>query len=488
MCGIAGVVARSDAADVAGWLEAAASCLAHRGPDDVGFLQWQPGDRPRLGRVVDARQSTVGFAHRRLAILDLSTSAWQPMASPDGRYHLVYNGEIYNYVELREELETLGHRFRSSGDTEVLLAALRQWGAGALGRVVGMFAFALLDTDEGRLLLARDPFGIKPLFYANTSAGFAFASEIAPLLDFPCVSRRADALAVYDYLRYGVTDHDDRSLFADVRRVPGGHLLEIDVESVGNHPTSPYWTLEAAPLRDVSRIEAAGRLRELFLDSVRLHLRSDVVVGTALSGGVDSSAIVMAMRAVGGAALDIRTFSWVAQEPEIDEERWVDLVASSADATSRKVRAGPDDLVADLDTLIAVQGEPFRSTSIYAQYCVFRLAAESGVKVMLDGQGADELLGGYRAHLAARAAGLARHRQLIAAGRLVGKGGRLPGGLGIRELAARAGGRLLPAALQSGARRLAGEELMPAWMDAGWFQAHAVDGHGARRERIEKGG
>jgi asparagine synthase (glutamine-hydrolysing) len=488
MCGIAGVVARPGSRFTSSWLEDAAAALGQRGPDDVGFLQWTPGEKPRVGRAMDPAPAALGFVHRRLSILDLTDAAWQPMSSPDGVYHLVYNGEIYNYVELRHELEGIGYRFHSTGDTEVLLAALRQWGTAALPRLVGMFAFALLDTQRSRLLLARDPFGIKPLFYAAGDFGLGFSSEIPVLLDLPGVSRRADAMAAYDYLRHGLTDHDERSLFADVRRLPGGHLLDVDLTASTEPSPSPYSQLDPVPRPGLSRADAAGRLRELFLESIRLHLRSDVVVGTALSGGIDSSAIVMAMRAVGGPDLDIRTFSWVADEPEINEERWVDLVASAAGAQVHKVRAGADDLVADLGRLIEAQGEPFRSTSIYAQYRVFELAAASGVKVMLDGQGADELLGGYRAHLSARAAGLARDRHLVAAGRLVRKGGRLPGGLGVRDLAARAGGRLLPASLQKGARRLAREELMPRWMDADWFASNGVAGHSVRRDSVDGGG
>ncbi|MBV9411685.1 MAG: asparagine synthase (glutamine-hydrolyzing), partial [Acidimicrobiia bacterium] len=480
MCGIAGFVARPGRAAAPDWLSLASTLLAHRGPDAVGFLQWTPGSPPRKGREPNGEPALVGFAHRRLAILDLSDAGWQPMTSPDGRYHVVYNGEVYNYVELRQKLESSGRRFRSTGDTEVILAAFQEWDVEALSRMVGMFAFAILDAERQRLVIARDPFGIKPLFFADTHEGLGFSSEIGPLLQLSGVSRAADAEAAYDYLRHAVTDHDDRSMFRDVRRLPAGHLLELDLTAPRFAEPREYWSVRPGSSIELSRDGAARRLRELFLESVDLHLRSDVVVGTALSGGIDSSAIVMAMRALRGPDLDIRTFSWIADEPGIDESRWVDLVVDAAGAEAMKVRAGPEDLVEDLDRLIDVQAEPFRSTSIYAQYRVFRLAAEAGVKVMLDGQGADELLGGYWGHAAARAAGLLRGGHVVRATQLLRRASRLPDRPGLPPLAARTIARILPSWADAPARRLAGEDLVPSWLNGAWFEARGVSGRTAR--------
>ena len=305
MCGIAGLVAEPGVDVDAAWLTTAAAALAHRGPDDRGYLQWAPGGAVRSGRQPDGARAIVAMAHRRLSILDLSDTGWQPMSTPDGRYHLLFNGEIYNYVELRSDLEATGRRFHSTGDTEVLLAAWAAWGPQCLPRLVGMFAFAVLDTEAQRLLLARDPFGIKPLFFAEAGGRLAFASEIAPLLALPGISRRAAPGPVYDYLRHGVIDHDGSSLFADIRRFPPAHYAEIDLRSPTGLEPRRYWRLAPDAHLDLSRAQGASRLRELFLESVRLHLRSDVKVGTALSGGIDSSAIVLAMREVGGSALDI---------------------------------------------------------------------------------------------------------------------------------------------------------------------------------------
>ena len=172
----------------------------------------------------------VSLAHRRLSIIDLSETGWQPMSSGDGRYHIVYNGEIYNYIELREQLLQRGHQFRGSSDTEVLLVACAEWGASALSRFVGMFAFALLDVVERRMLLARDFLGIKPLYYSTWAGGMAFASEIKALLKIPTVSSKGNPDSLYDYLRHGLTDHRAETLFADIRQFPAAHFAWIDID------------------------------------------------------------------------------------------------------------------------------------------------------------------------------------------------------------------------------------------------------------------
>jgi asparagine synthase (glutamine-hydrolysing) len=219
--------------------------------------------------------------------------------------------------------------------------------------------------------------------------------------------------------------------------------------------------------------EASERLRELFLDSVRLHLRSDVPVGSAFSGGVDSSANVSAMRFLSGPALELHTFSYVADDPEVSEERWMELVASETGAVRHTVEASPQELMNDLDHLIEIQAEPFGSTSIYAQYRVFRLAREAGIKVMLDGQGADELFAGYRHYLSDRLAGLLVHGRWITAARLVAALSNLPGASPPGTLA-RAVANGLPPALEAPARRLTGHGLVPAWLDGDWLDSHEI--------------
>jgi asparagine synthase (glutamine-hydrolysing) len=447
--------------------------LHHRGPDDRGWLTL---DRSgiRTGSEPERLAGDVVLLHTRLSILDLSPAGHQPMSTPDGRLHLSFNGEIYNYVELRQELESRGHAFESGSDTEVLLKAWAEWGAAALERFVGMFAFALVDAERRVLVLARDQFGIKPLYYAPLRGRLAFASEIPPLLELPGVSRNANAQRVYDYLRFGRTDHGAETMFAAIGQVQPGHYLELPLDAPDRIVERHYWSLEPEPVDGLSLDGAAERLRELFLDNVRLHLRSDVPVGAAFSGGVDSSANVTAMRRLSGQDLELHTFSYVADDPAVSEERWMQLVARETGVVAHTVETSPQDLLTDLDRLIEIQAEPFGGTSIYAQYRVFRLAREAGIKVMLDGQGADELFAGYRYYLPDRIAGLLAKGRVLTAARLLRALSSLPGA-SPGGMFARALGHALPHAVQGAARRVARQPLVPEWLDADWLSTRDVE-------------
>ena len=470
MCGIAGLVLRTPDPRGVALLEGLSRTLAHRGPDDRGSLL------RGLGGLLDSRDPVpvegfrLGFAHRRLSILDLSEAGWQPMSSPDGRLYVVYNGEVYNFLELRETLEARGHAFRSASDTEVLLAAWREWKEGSLTHLVGMFAFALLDMEENALYLVRDFFGIKPLYYTAFPGGLAFASEIPSLLSLPGVRRRVNPERLYAYLRFGLTDHGGETLFAEVRQVPAGHYLRVPLEAPDRAELVRYWRLFPEEGGNLSFKGAAERLRELFLESVRLHLRSDVPLGFALSGGIDSSAIVCAVRHL-EPSLELHAFSFVAEDEGVSEERYVDQVVRACGVRVHKVRIAPEELAQDLDSLVRVQGEPFGSTSIYAQYRVFRRAREEGIKVMLDGQGADELLAGYGSYGAARVASLLASGRPLEALSFLLRFSRLPGREGTWK---RVLGRLLPPALQPLARRLGGEALLPPWLNPSWFAERGV--------------
>jgi asparagine synthase (glutamine-hydrolysing) len=472
MCGIAGML----------WAEPAAQrqstaallrLLQHRGPDDHGWLLLS-GDKVRRGRGDPGDEpAQVVLVHRRLSILDLSAAGWQPMSSADGRLHLVFNGEIYNYLELRRELEQLGHIFHSRSDTEVLLQALAAWGRGALTRLVGMFAFALVDTRRRTLLLARDFFGIKPLYYAWPAGGFAFASEIKALLDLPGIKRQANPHRLYEYLRFGLTDHGGHTLFAPIRQLPAAHYLEVPLDRAAQPEPIRYWQVDPAERLDLSLEEAGRRLRELFLDSVRLHLRSDLPVGAALSGGIDSSAIVAAMRYL-EPRLDLHAFSYVADDAAVSEERWIDTAGQAARAVVHKVQPRPEELVEDLDRLVHQQDEPFGSTSIYAQDRVFRLARQAGITVMLDGQGADEMLAGYRPYLAARLASLLRQGRLRRAHSFWKRAARLPGSGGRKHLLLHAASLAVPPGLKRWGLHLTGRTRMPIWLNSSWFADRGV--------------
>lgn len=466
-----------------------ASVLRHRGPDDEGYLFMDPSKQQitlckgadsapylELPDITDCYESLFSLAlgFRRLSILDLSISGHQPMSSKDDKYWIIFNGEIYNYVELRQELKMLGHQFTSTSDTEVLLAGYCQWGSGLLNKLIGMFAFAILDLNKRTLFLARDFFGIKPLYYIRKDNRLAFASEAKALLEIEHVERIVDATAAYLYLRHGLTDHDESSLWRDIRKLPPAHFWEIPLEA--EHMTQPqrYWCLDAHKHSNISFADAAAQLRDMFLRNVRLHLRSDVPVGAALSGGIDSSAIVSAMRQIQGSDLDLHTFTYLADDPNLSEEKWAVLAGRHASAQIHKTIFSAEDLADDIDSLIYALDEPFGSTSIYAQHCVFRLAHQNRIKVMLDGQGADELLGGYVTYFSGS---LLSHfaRGSLAQGvfflRKVWD--RLEDG-GTRTLL-RTGSMLMPESFRRVGQRLVGADLFPAWMNASWYEEKDVE-------------
>ena len=466
MCGIAGILMRPSEQIDPSALSAMSGILKHRGPDDRGYLLWHGNGAPMRARSIELDGPLrLGLAHCRLSIIDLSENGWQPMTAANRRFDIVLNGEIYNYIELREELARAGECFHSNSDTEVLLAAWARWGEAALDRIVGMYAFAIVDWWERRLTLVRDCFGIKPLYYTVLPGGLAFASEVKALLALPQVSRRVAPDPLYTYLSAGLTDLGSETLLADIRQLPPASLMQVELDRVAIPEPRRYWSLPERPQGDRDFEGTARELRDLLTDSVRLHLRSDVPVGAALSGGIDSSAIVALMREVGGAKLDLHTFTYAADDEIIGEEHWADLAGRAARATMHKIRIAPADLADDIDRLIATQDLPFGSTSIYAQYRVFAAAKVAGVKVMLDGQGADEMLAGYLFYNSARVASLIRHGRLAGAAKLFrGSVGR--SGLGTCRAAARVAAGLLPKRQTPGVRRWIVRE---PWLDHCWF-------------------
>jgi len=449
--------------------------MVHRGPDGQGFEEFVVRDSAVSESSGAPPAATVLFGHRRLAIIDLSEAARQPMSTPDGRFHLIFNGEIYNYREIRAELKTLGHTFRTSSDSEVLLAGWRRWGKTLLPRLIGMFALAVLDSDEASVLVARDPFGIKPLHYVQGRQRIVFASEIAPLLGFPGVSRRADPQTVYDFLSGALGERGDRTFFADVRQLAAGHYLAISCKSPGTAEPVCYRELEPKRARRISPEEASSRFRDLFEQSIRLHLRSDVPVGVSLSGGTDSSSITAMVRAVQGPEFPLHTFSYVAEDPELSEERWSGIVARAMAAEQHLVHVQACELVRDFHRLIRAQEQPFGSPTIYAQYRIFRSAHEAGVKVVLTGQGADQYLG-YIRHLSARLAALLRTGHWLGAIRFLRHAKALPaaGALSWRGVVR----ETLPASLVEAVRRV--RTRPPLAANAEWFRERGIGSSATR--------
>ena len=474
MCGIAGIINFNRRPIEFATLQAMADLIAHRGPDDMGYLTLSSAGKTDRGRVLHSlKEGWLGFAHRRLSILDLSPTGWQPLQLTDPNYSITYNGEIYNYIELREELQRVGFSFFSQSDTEVILAAYAHWGTDAFRRLNGMFGCAILDLNKNKLVLARDPFGIKPLYYCNSAGSVAFASEIKALLASKLPSRRLNAQRLFEYLRLAQSDSGEQTFFEDVQQLPAAHFMEIDLERGTIDPPKCYWKLQQRPAREISFSDAAEELREQFIDNVRLHMRSDVPLGAALSGGIDSSSIVMAMRHLGGPDFDIHTFSFVPGDEKVSEAHWINLVEKISGVIQHRIQPGENVLLEELDKLVVVQEEPFGSTSILAQHLVYRGAHEAGIKVVLDGQGADEQIAGYPNYYPARISSLLSNWEFSQAQTLVNNIAA-NGPIGSRKLWLRAIMDKVPVQLHNLGRKLSGHPTMPAWMDKSWFYDREV--------------
>lgn len=374
MCGIAGVVGPGSSAARA---RAMARIQAHRGPDDEGV--WTaPG---------------VALGHRRLSIIDLSDSGHEPMVSADGRLALTFNGEIYNYRELRAELRD--YPYRSRTDTEVILAAYAHWGEACLERFVGMFAFALWDAERGRLFCARDRLGIKPFHWALHEGDLLFASEIKGLLaaGVPSVPDR-DTWATY--LTHGVYDHSDRTFFEGVRSLPPGHALSV---APGAAPSiAPYWDLgrATADIADLSDAEAETGFLERFEDAVRLRLRADVPLGVNLSGGLDSASLVATVDRVSDDAGALQTFTAAFDDPRYDEVDFADEVPRRRAWTRHVERLAPERVWPLAEQATWHQEAPFGGIATLGYHNLHGRSRHEGVTVLLEGQGVDEMLAGYR--------------------------------------------------------------------------------------------
>lgn len=443
MCGIAGGWERNPSAAFEPRLHASLDQIRHRGPDDRGAVMSDHGDR-----------GVVRIGSTRLAVLDLSSAGHMPMVSDDGRFVLAYNGEVTNYLELRRELIDLGHVFRSGTDTEVLLAAWREWGRASLGRFEGMFAFAILDKQAETLTLVRDAFGIKPLYFTvEDGRHLYYGSEVPALMTVMPTAPRLDWQTAHDYVRWGVYDGGVATFVEGIRQLLPAHLVELDLRSGRVGPQTRYWWPEIETDESITFTEAVDGVRQLFLDSVSRNLRSDVPVGVALSGGVDSSAIACSIRRL-EPDYPIRTFSFVSPGFAQSEHEWIDLVNGAISAQPHHVQPAKTDLGDDLDDLIRTQGEPFRSTSIYAQYRVFRLAREHGVVVTLDGQGADELLAGYDGYPVQRLHSLLDRGRLAAASSFARSWSASVDGASAPALLAAAAARTVPSGIRSIAGRM----------------------------------
>jgi asparagine synthase (glutamine-hydrolysing) len=381
MCGIAGVYhfARSGAVPD-GVVARMTGALAHRGPDDHGLYR-EPAGVAALG-------------HTRLSIIDLG-GGHQPMAGPGRDTWITFNGEIYNHRELRAELDA---PFRTSSDTEVILALYERWGLDAFAKLRGMFALGLWDGEARRLLLARDPLGIKPLFYAEVRGALVFASDVAALREYPGVPCEVDPAALRSYLATRAVPAP-RTLLRGVHKLPPGHLLVCGPR--GPEPPRPYWMLERRPpSRPLREADAVAELRTRLQDSVRAHLVSDVPVGAFLSGGLDSSSIVACMRREIEGPIDTFSVGAAGHDDELPEAR--DLARRFGTRHHEYVLT-PQDFVSVLPRMVREFGDPVADPAAVPLYFLSRVVREAGLKVMLSGEGSDELFAGYAGYRAARA-------------------------------------------------------------------------------------
>jgi len=408
MCGISGIYNPSVQVAVdLGVLRRMTALIAHRGPDDEGYClvntarsafshysgkDSSPAVSDQYPHLPSRKHANLAMGFRRLAIIDLSNTGHQPMVSADGSCVIVYNGEIYNYLELRDELRLLGHSFGGASDTEVILAAWQQWGQLCVQRFIGMWAFVLWDQRQQCLFCSRDRFGIKPLYYYWDEDRLVWGSEIKSVLS-AVESRVLDPLMVWRSSRFpAMLAYEDATFWHDVKSLKAGHNLLI---KAGSLSISQYYALDPSGFErsSLSFKQATARYRELVLDSVRLQMRADVEVGSCLSGGLDSSAIVCSAAGLSGHPLS--TFSaYYATDPELDERFWINAVVSRSGASSYLV--SPTAMAAwdHLQRATWYNDLPVGAGCV-SQYAVMQLAKSRGIKVLLDGQGCDEICGGY---------------------------------------------------------------------------------------------
>lgn len=378
MCGISGIF-NFDGSEVEySAIEKMNRLIRHRGPDGEGVYT----------------EGNIGLGSTRLSIIDLREISNMPMFDYDNRYVIVYNGEIFNYPEVREELLKKGYKFKNNSDTEVILNAYREYGEECLHKLNGMWAFAIWDKKDKTLFCARDRYGIKPFYYYKDSHRFIFGSEIKQIIDFK-INKGINDEIIYDFLIFNFVDHTPETFFKYIHKLPSGFKISI---REGNFRISPWYRLEENIDDDLRGEKLYKQFYELLYDSVRLRLRSDVEVGSCLSGGLDSSSIVCIMHDIlhdEGKPEIQKTYTACYDVPEIDERKYVEEVIKQTNSTKYYLFPNSQNLQEDMNRMFYHQDEPFNGLSIYAQYCVFKKINETKLKVVLDGQGSDEILLGY---------------------------------------------------------------------------------------------
>ena len=376
MCGFAALIDFYGSEDLRDRISAMLASIVHRGPDDAGIEVDGP----------------VALGFRRLSILDLSPAGHQPMQSADGNCTIVFNGEIYNYLELRAELILRGHSFKSTGDTEVLLAAYHEWGEDCLHRLNGMWAFLIHDRKRQLLFGSRDRFGIKPLFRFQDGRRAIFSSEIKAIRASGLYTTELNLSACAAHLHEGRQDQTSATYYQGIQQIPAGHAFELRLE--GGYREWKYW--DVLHCQTAAPEDPPQAFAELFEDAMRVHMRSDVPVGVNLSGGLDSTSILCAaarLRQESGASKDLLAFCY--QDRGFDESAYIRDTLGLTGATLVPLELTPEQLWDSLPTVLSFQDEPVHSMTALVGFHLMALAARNGVKVILNGQGADEVIGGY---------------------------------------------------------------------------------------------
>jgi asparagine synthase (glutamine-hydrolysing) len=420
MCGITGQISNSNI-DLDSLVKMN-QIIQHRGPDDEGFVLFNENVAHVLGSSQSNAEiwkykldylpaenieefkpkANIAFGHRRLSILDLSVTGHQPMCNSDKRYWITFNGEIYNYLEIKEELKEKGYNFVSESDTEVILNAYQEWGMDCQHKFKGMWSFVIYDVKQSKLFISRDRFGIKPLYYwFNPNGDFYFASEIKQFTVIDGWKAQLNVAAAYDYLKYSITDHTDETLFKGVFSLPPGCCVHISVNDLlksSNYIAYSRWYELSEQRSKINYEESKLEFYSRFKSSVDLHLRSDVQIGSSLSGGLDSAAIVSMINEIleeqGKSNLQ-KTFTSCSKEAKYDERHWAESVVKRFNLDAEFIYPEGEAIFNLTDKIIWHLDEPYQSQSAFLGYHVFSSAKASDIKVLLNGQGADEYLSGY---------------------------------------------------------------------------------------------
>ena len=419
MCGISGIVQFKNTFDAAKAIRKMNELIAHRGPDDEGFALFQQKTAQCFfsditpqnvkessfpfspkSSILNAQNSEVALAHRRLSILDLTPSGHQPMCTSDQKLWITYNGEIYNYLEIREVLSTKGHQFFSNSDTEVILNAYKEWGNECVNHFNGMWAFVIYDTTKNILFCSRDRFGVKPFYYFNNEDKFLFASEQKAILHSQLITKKINKQAAFDYLSFNEIENHPQGMIEGIIELQPAHNLIVNINNNSLH-CSKYYSIpvnEETTEVDEKQLKIySEQVLEKVINAVKLRLRADVEVGSCLSGGLDSSSIVGLMHHL-LPQQKLHLYTSTNKEKQIDESAWAKAVVDYCKGNWHTVQPNSNELLQDLEELTKCQDIPLFSTSTYAQWRVMKQVKESGIKVVLDGQGGDELFAGYEPH------------------------------------------------------------------------------------------